>query len=234
MSEDYRRTRLSMQVVRNMVLTDIRNMLQSMGKDIKSYPLPEIDEEHDSSHGVDREIYEESIIEVDPNHETLVTSLNASGGLAYNEILAVVDSGEGGVFFVDGPGGTGKTFLYKALLATVRGLDYITSRAILSTRNDCVDRINMRMIHRFRGEEMVYHSFDRADDDPHNYYPPEFLNSLTPNGLPPHVLRLKINCPVILLRNIDPANELCNGTRLIVRGFQKNAIDAEIVLRLIR
>ncbi|WVZ58883.1 hypothetical protein U9M48_009106 [Paspalum notatum var. saurae] len=108
--------------------------------------------------------------------------------------------------------------------------DYITSRAILSTRNDCVDRINMRMIHRFRGDEMVYHSFDRAEDDPHNYYPPEFLNSLTPNGLPPHVLRLKINCPIILLRNIDQANGLCNGTRLIVWGFQKNAIDAEIVL----
>ncbi|WVZ94637.1 LOW QUALITY PROTEIN: hypothetical protein U9M48_040505 [Paspalum notatum var. saurae] len=98
--------------------------------------------------------------------------------------------------------------------------DYITSRAILSTRNDCVDRINMRMIHRFRAEEMVYHSFDRAEDDPHIYYPPEFLNSLTPNGLPPHVLRLKIN-----------SNGLCNGTRLIVRSFQKNAIDAEIVLR---
>ncbi|WVZ82868.1 hypothetical protein U9M48_030078 [Paspalum notatum var. saurae] len=104
--------------------------------------------------------------------------------------------------------------------------DYITLRAILSTRNDCVDRINMRMIHRFRGEEMVYHSFDRAENDPHNYYPPEFLNSLTPNGLPPYVLRLKVNCPIILLRNIDPANGLCNGTRLI-----KNAIDAKIVLK---
>ncbi|WVZ64734.1 hypothetical protein U9M48_014211 [Paspalum notatum var. saurae] len=125
MSEDYCRTRLSMQVVQNMVLTDIRNMLQSMGKDIKSYPLPEINEEHDSSHGVDREIYEESIIEVDPDHETLATSLNAEQRSAYNEILAAVDSGEGGVFFVDGPGGTGKTFLYKALLATVRGLGNI-------------------------------------------------------------------------------------------------------------
>ncbi|WVZ49777.1 hypothetical protein U9M48_001106 [Paspalum notatum var. saurae] len=100
----------------------------------------------------------------------------------------------------------------------------------LSTRNDCVDKINMRMIGRFRGEETVYHSFDRAEDDPHNYYPPEFLNSFTPNGLPPHVIRLKINRLVILLRNIDPANGLCNGTRLIVRGFQKNTIDAEIVL----
>src|SRR5664279_2998644 len=49
-------------------------------------------------------------------------------------------------------------------------------------------------------------------------------------GLPPHLLKLKINCPVILLRNIDPANGLCNGTRLVVRGFQRNVIDAEIVL----
>jgi ATP-dependent DNA helicase PIF1 len=108
--------------------------------------------------------------------------------------------------------------------------NYITSQAILSTRNDCVEMINMRMISHFQGDEMVYHSFDSAVDDPNNYYSPEFLNTLTPNGLPPHVLKLKIGCPVILLRNIDPVNELCNGTRLIVRGFQKNTIDAEIVL----
>jgi ATP-dependent DNA helicase PIF1 len=77
---------------------------------------------------------------------------------------------------------------------------------------------------------MMYHSFDSAVDDPNNYYSPEFLNTLTPNGLPPHVLKLKIGCPVILLRNIDPTNGLCNGTRLMVRGFQKNTIDVEIVL----
>jgi ATP-dependent DNA helicase PIF1 len=107
---------------------------------------------------------------------------------------------------------------------------YITSRAILSTRNDWVDMINAKMIDRFQGEHMVYHSFNNAMDDPHNYYPPEFLNTLTPNGLPPHVLKLKIGCPIILLRNIDPGNGLCNGTRLVVRGFQRNSTDAEIVL----
>lgn len=85
------------------------------------------------------------------------------------------------------------------------------------------------LIDRFPGEEKIYYSFDSAVDDPHNYYPPEFLNSLTPNGLPPHVLRLKINCPVILLRNLDPFNGLCNGTCLIIRAFQENAIDAEII-----
>jgi ATP-dependent DNA helicase PIF1 len=43
-------------------------------------------------------------------------------------------------------------------------------------------------------------------------------------------LKLKLGCPVILLRNIDPANGLCNGTRLVVRGFRRNTIDAEIVV----
>jgi hypothetical protein len=92
-----------------------------------------------------------------------------------------------------------------------------------------VDELNGMLIDRFPGEQKVYYSFDSAVDDAHNHYPPEFLNSLTPNGLPPHALRLKINCPVILLRNLDPSNGLCNGTRLIIKAFQENAIDAEII-----
>ncbi|PWZ17599.1 ATP-dependent DNA helicase PIF1 [Zea mays] len=120
--------------------------------------------------------------------------------------------------------------IYPSLNENMSNTSYITSRAILTTRNDWVDMINMRMIDRFQREQMMYHSFDTAVDDPNNYYPSEFLNTLTPNGLPPHVLKLKIGCPIMLLRNIDPANGLCNGTRLVVRGFQKNSIDAEIVL----
>jgi ATP-dependent DNA helicase PIF1 len=108
--------------------------------------------------------------------------------------------------------------------------DYITYRAILSTRNDWVDDTNLKMINKFQGGEVVYHSFDEAVDDPHNYYPQEFLNTLTPNEIPPHVLKQKIGCPVILLRNLDPANGLYNGTRLVVRACQRNSIDAEIVL----
>jgi ATP-dependent DNA helicase PIF1 len=121
-------------------------------------------------------------------------------------------------------------FVFPNLNKNMSDSTYITSKAILSLRNDEVDMINVKMIDHFQGEHMVYHSFDNAMDDPHNYYPPEFLNTLTPNGLPPHVLKLKIGCPIILLRNIDPANGLCNGTGLAIRGFQRNSIDAEIVL----
>lgn len=40
-------------------------------------------------------------------------------------IINRVFSNKTGAFFVDGPGGTGETFLYRALLATVRLLGYI-------------------------------------------------------------------------------------------------------------
>ena len=106
---------------------------------------------------------------------------------------------------------------------------YMRERAILSTRNEYVDSLNVMMIGKFPGEEKVYYSHDSVDDDSTNNYPLDFLNSITPNGLPPHELMVKKNCPIILLWNLDPHNGLCNGTRLVVRGFQDNAIDAEMV-----
>ena len=120
--------------------------------------------------------------------------------------------------------------IFPTLNANMSNKSYITSRAILCMWNDWVDMINMKIISCFQGNKMEYHSFDSAVDDPHNYYPSEFLNTLTPNGFPLHVLKLKIGCPVILLRNIDPADGLCNGTRLVLQGFQRNTIDAEIMV----
>lgn len=35
--------------------------------------------------------------------------------------------------------------------------------------------------------------------------------------------------PIILLRNLNPSEGLCNGTRLICRGLQSKVIDAEII-----
>ena len=61
---------------------------------------------------------------------------------------------------------------------------YMSRWAILSTKNEHVDRLNAMMIGRFLGEEKVYHSFDTIVDDPQNHFPIDFLNSITPNGLP--------------------------------------------------
>ncbi|KAF7821206.1 ATP-dependent DNA helicase PIF1-like [Senna tora] len=105
--------------------------------------------------------------------------------------------------------------------------DYISSHAILAT-NEAVDMLNEKLINIFPGESWIYNSFDQALDDNANYYQKEFLNSLTPNGLPPHKLIPKLNFPIMVLRNIDPANGLYNGTRLVCKGFESNVIHAEI------
>ncbi|XP_062179400.1 uncharacterized protein LOC133884010 [Phragmites australis] len=119
-------------VVEPKALLDIRNMLQSMGKHISSFPLPKINESYDATSSEAREIIEESMIEVDREHICLEDSLNPEHMYAYNEILAEVDSGNGGVFFVDGPRGTRKTYLYKSLLAKVRSEDKIVVATVMS------------------------------------------------------------------------------------------------------
>lgn len=58
----------------------------------------------------------------------------------------------------------------------------------------------------------------------------DLIQSLAPPGLPPHRLVLKRNCPIILLRNINPSKGMCNGTRLICRHFEKHTIVAEIAV----
>jgi hypothetical protein len=44
MSEDYRRNNQSTFMVEQMVLINLQNLLQSMQKNIKMYPLPDIDD----------------------------------------------------------------------------------------------------------------------------------------------------------------------------------------------
>ncbi|KAK9053704.1 hypothetical protein SSX86_024778 [Deinandra increscens subsp. villosa] len=111
--------------------------------------------------------------------------------------------------------------IFPSLQDNMHSSDYIISRVILSTKNSSVDEINEQMIDNFEGEEKVYYSFDEAEDDCNNLYPVEFLNMLNVSGVPPHKRRLKVGCPIILLRNIDPSHGLCNGTRLICKGFQR-------------
>jgi ATP-dependent DNA helicase PIF1 len=119
--------------------------------------------------------------------------------------------------------------VFPDLKGNCTSLEYMRERAILSTRNEHVDAMNDRMMKQFPRDEHVYFSHGTVDDDTTNTYPLDFLNSITPNGLPPHIRRTKKNCHVILLRNLDPHNGLCNGTRLVVRGFGNNSIDVEII-----
>jgi ATP-dependent DNA helicase PIF1 len=110
--------------------------------------------------------------------------------------------------------------------------DYIKDRIILTCKNKDVDDINALIADQIQGSELFeYKSADTIEDaegTSASLYPMEFLNTLTPNGLPGHVLRLKKGLPIVLLRNLCLQKGLCNGTRLIIRDLQRHVIDAEI------
>jgi chromosomal replication initiation ATPase DnaA len=125
MSEDYRRNNFNEATIELMVLRDIRNMLQSMGKDIKSYELLDLLEIDGSSDADHREVYEERQVTVDQEHLDLIKCLNSEHLAGFKDIMNHVSNRKSKIFFVDGPGGTGKTYLYKALLAKVRSMGLI-------------------------------------------------------------------------------------------------------------
>ncbi len=100
---------------------------------------------------------------------------------------------------------------------------FFLERTILSGRNDDVDEINQQVLDMFPGQETVYWSTDKTIeeelDDAATLYPVEFLQNFNASGLPCAKLALKVGCPLMLLRNLDPANGLCNGTRMILTRF---------------
>ena len=74
-------------------------------------------------------------------------------------------------------------------------------------------------------------SIDPADlnsrDD--SVFTPDFLNSIKTSGLPDHYLRLRIGTPVMLIRNIDPNDGLCNGTRLQIIQLANHILQAKVI-----
>ncbi|CAN6970212.1 unnamed protein product, partial [Brassica rapa subsp. trilocularis] len=97
-----------------------------------------------------------------------------------------------------------------------RNPKFYQERAILSPRNEDVDKINEYMLSQIKGEERSYLSSDSINTSDTSkiddmVYTQEYLNSIKISGLPNHDLKLKIGAPIMLLRNIDPKGGLCNG-----------------------
>ncbi|GBN47235.1 hypothetical protein AVEN_5440-1 [Araneus ventricosus] len=106
----------------------------------------------------------------------------------------------------------------------------LKGRAIPAVTNDASININNHVLICLPGEPVAYEAADDiVSDDPNDRltFSAEFLNSLTPTGMPPYKLNLKPGCIIMLLRNLAPTKGLCNGTRLTVTKLQRNITEAK-------
>ncbi|XP_022014727.1 uncharacterized protein LOC110914228 [Helianthus annuus] len=126
-------------------------------------------------------------------------------------------------------------FVYPSILENFNNQNYFSERAIFAPKNEVVHEINDRLLSLFPGEEREYLSSDSLcqSENPNatqqKLYSPDVLNGLKVSGLPNHRLALKVGVPVMLLRNIDQQNGLCNGTRLQIKKMYNRVIEAEII-----
>ena len=83
--------------------------------------------------------------------------------------------------------------------------------------------IRARVGNRFTSESATYlkcNSVLEADDpEQARLFPDEFLQSLNVSGMPPHVLVLKVEYPVMLLRNLAPEKDFAMAPDLSLQNY---------------
>ena len=125
--------------------------------------------------------------------------------------------------------------IYPGVSVTQQPDQYYADRTILCSRNDNVHELNKKILDSFPGDEKVYFSADSIPTGEGNgeqgdlMYPVEYLNTIQCSGLPLAKLTLKIGCPVMVLRNIDPSHGICNGTRGVVTRMQSRVIEIRLL-----
>jgi ATP-dependent DNA helicase PIF1 len=127
-----------------------------------------------------------------------------------------------------------KIYLMKQMQGITKDISFFRDRAILTTKNNTVADINVRILTRLAGETRVYDAinsinFNTMEEGSKPNISIEFLRAQNPSGLPPARLELKIGAPVICLRNLFPRERLCNGTRIIITKLREYSIKIKII-----
>lgn len=121
-------------------------------------------------------------------------------------------------------------FIYPNIAEQPKPDSFFLDRTILTTTNDSVDDINTHLLNRFPGEEFTLLGFDTVAEGGNAHdYPVEYLNSFAIPGLPLAHLKVKKGCPLMLLRNMDQTNGLCNGTRMVLLDVRPRVLQCRVL-----
>ncbi|XP_013601568.1 PREDICTED: uncharacterized protein LOC106309027 [Brassica oleracea var. oleracea] len=114
---------LSEDQLENLALLEIEKLLRSNGSSLKNHTSMPQPVNNNVPSTVNRLICEEKCYNralCAEKHQQLLTSLTDEQRNVYDRIVASGESQSGGVFFVNGFGGTGKTYLWKTLSTYIR------------------------------------------------------------------------------------------------------------------
>ena len=109
----------------------------------------------------------------------------------------------------------------------------IRKRSVIKVKKNSMQvdnkEINNKILRKLSGAEISFLSADEAIDDSSGLWSTDILNTWNANGMPPHELKLKEGCIVMLLRNLHATRGLCNGTRLRIELIKKKTLICTIV-----
>ncbi|XP_021757467.1 uncharacterized protein LOC110722506 [Chenopodium quinoa] len=126
LAEDYSH-RFPNQLVRIQQLTvrAVEQHLEAMGKSLAFFGLEELVSQVSDEFICTKDIIDALDAPIPQECLSCRSKLNSAQNAAFECIMEHVVQQKAGAFFIDGPGGTGKTFLYNALYAEIRQLNKI-------------------------------------------------------------------------------------------------------------
>ncbi|KAF7685569.1 ATP-dependent DNA helicase PIF1, partial [Cucumispora dikerogammari] len=106
-------------------------------------------------------------------------------------------------------------------------------RQLLCSTNRKVDEYNMKILNLLEGDEYSLTGINKLGGNPRGYitnnYTPEILARLDIDSLPPTNIEVKLNCPLVILRNFDIWCGVVNGTKAILKRVFNNSLELLIM-----
>ena len=130
----------------NATLMDLSYLFEAAGKSLTELGLPE--PVNMPTNIVPREIRDEiyeNVEELQGQTDDAMSKLNTEQRIVFDTVKEAIDGGQGGVFHIDAPGGTGKTFVLTTLLSYVRAQKKI-GFAMATSGNLQIFRLIMEII----------------------------------------------------------------------------------------
>ncbi|XP_057426606.1 uncharacterized protein LOC130720040 [Lotus japonicus] len=116
-------------------------------------------------------------------------------------------------------------FTFPNLVHNMKIDKFLEEQCILCPTLESVENVNDFILEFLPGDT------DEDTEYESKWFTIEFLNDITCSGIPNHKITLKVGAPIMLLRNIDQATDLCNGTRLIVSDLGTNVTRVTVLTR---